>query len=79
MLGKIKEEGQFLLFLSPELFGFGEEPSDVPHLAESFLFSDPSKTLSLTLKGAGPHSELSNYGIPGGACVEVGVGEAAPT
>ena len=41
MLGKFKEETQFLPFTSTEPSDIEEEPSDVPHLAESFLFTLP--------------------------------------
>ena len=45
MLGKFKEETQFFPFTSTEPSDIEEEPSDVPHLAESFLVTLPEPSL----------------------------------
>ena len=44
MLGKFKEETQFFPFTSTEPSDIEEEPSDVPHLAESFLVTLPESS-----------------------------------
>ena len=45
MLDKFKEETQFFPFTSTEPSDIEEEPSDVPHLAESFLVTLPEPLL----------------------------------